>query len=187
MQVKSIASDIKRAETKHAYPIIIGIEGFGGSGKTTLSKQLGDALGNAYIVHLDDFIVKSKLSEPAWDTGVFDHMRLEEQVLKPAVNGKIIMYQKLLYDTDSLSAPIILPELKYLIIEGISCYIPVLANYYDFKIWIDTPINIAKQRGQERVGTHGSAEDWAAWANIDILYQQKYHPELLADFTITND
>lgn len=91
MQVKSIANNIKWAESKHTYPVIIGVEGFGGSGKTTLSKQLMDAFSNAYTIHLDDFIVKSRLKEPAWDTSVFDHARLERQVLKPAVDGKPIM------------------------------------------------------------------------------------------------
>lgn len=186
MDIKSVVAQIKQTELTHPFPVIVGIEGFGGSGKTTLSKELGDALGRAYVIHIDDFIVKSKLTEPAWDTGVFDHSRLEEEVLKPALSGKAITYRKLVYADNSLSQPIRVPDIDYLIIEGISCYIPQLVNYYDFKIWIDTPIQTAKERGQARAGTHGSAEDWAAWANIDILYQQKYHPELLADFTITN-
>lgn len=187
MQIQAVANKIKNSSRARAYPKVIGIEGFGGSGKTTLSKQLMDSLDNAYVIHLDDFIVKSKLHEPAWDTGVFDHARLEEQVLKPAVNSSPIVYQKLLYDEDSLSDFIDVPEVEYIIIEGISCYAPKLLKYYDFKIWVDTPIHIAQQRGQDRDGTHGSAEDWAAWSIIDILYQQKYHPELVADFTVTND
>lgn len=187
MQIKAIASTIKRFETKQAPPVLIGIEGFGGSGKTTLSTQLESALGNAYIIRIDDFIVKSKLRESAWDTGVFDHARLEEQVLKPATQGKTIRYQKLIYAVDRLSNPIQVPKVDYIIIEGISCYIPALRDYYDFKVWVDTPIDIAKKRGQARDGTHGSAEDWDAWAKIDLAYQQKYHPEQLADFIVSNN
>jgi uridine kinase len=174
------------AKTKDG-PIIIGIEGFGGSGKSTLAAQFKELLGNAYVIHIDDYIVKSKLAEPAWDTGVFDHHRLEEQVLKPALSGEKIIYQKLIYDSDTLSEPATRPIVTYLIIEGISCFIPKLSNYYDFKIWVNTPINIAKKRGQERKGTHGSAKDWEAWAAIDIRYQQKYHPELIADFIVENE
>lgn len=187
MQIKDIANTIKRIEPRHAPPVLIGIEGFGGSGKTTLSTQLGNALGNAYIIRIDDFLVKSKLRESAWDTGVFDHARLEKQVLKPATQGKAIIYKKLLYATNRLSDPIQVPKVDYVIIEGISCYIPTLRDYYDFKVWVDTPIQVAKKRGQARDGTHGSAEDWDAWAKIDLAYQQKYHPELLADFIVSNN
>ena len=186
MQIESLTRSIEHAKPKRPYPVLIGIEGFGGSGKTTLSKQLGEALGKAYIIHMDDFIVKAKLAEPSWDSGVYDHARLEEQVLRPATNGATIVYQKLLYDADSLSEPIEVPPVDYVIIEGLTCYIPRLAGYYDFKIWIDTPIQVARARGQARSGTHGSADDWAAWAKIDLAYQQKYHSELVADYIVTN-
>ena len=187
MNINDVADEIVKTAPTQASPIIIGLEGFGGSGKTTLAQQLQAALGEAYTIHIDDFIVKSKLAEPAWDTGVFDHDRLAEQVLKPAVAGVPITYQKLLYAANRLSESIRVPSIKYLIIEGISCYSFRLAQYYDFKIWIDTPIQVARQRGQARDGTHGSAKDWAAWAQIDISYQQKYHPEQQADFTVTNN
>ena len=187
MNINDVAEVIVKTAPIRASPIIIGLEGFGGSGKTTLAEQLQVALGKAYTIHIDDFIVKSKLAEPAWDTGVFDHDRLAEQVLKPAVAGVPITYQKLLYAADRLSESIPVPAIKYVIIEGISCYSFRLAQYYDFKIWIDTPIQVARQRGQDRDGTHGSAKDWATWAQIDITYQQKYHPEQQADFTVTND
>ena len=187
MQITEIASKILQNIPKHDTPVIIGLEGFGGSGKTTIAKQLNALLSNAYTIHIDDFIVKAKLAEPAWDTGVFDHDRLEAQVLRPAVVGDPVAYQKLLYSSNHLSKTIRIPNVEYLIIEGISCYVPRLAHYYDFKIWIDTPIQISKKRGQERDGTHGTANDWAAWALIDIRYQQKYHPELKADFTVSNN
>lgn len=58
MQIKSVALEIKQSKPTHPLPMIISIEGFGGSGKTTLASQLGDALRDAHIIHLDDFIVK---------------------------------------------------------------------------------------------------------------------------------
>ncbi len=186
MDIKAIAEAIKKDSAHNVPVILIGIEGFGGSGKTTLSKLLLQFLGDAYLIHIDDFIVKEKLLEPAWDTGVFNHARLEKQVLRPAKSGKPIIYQKLIYHENRLGQPITLPPVRYVIVEGISCYIASLRHYYDYKIWVGTPVELAMARGIARDGTHGSADDWKNWGQIDVLYSQKYQPALVADFIATN-
>lgn len=56
MSIKDITSSIQqRADDSRT--ILIAIEGFGGSGKSTIAEKLKDALGNAYVVNIDDFIV----------------------------------------------------------------------------------------------------------------------------------
>lgn len=66
MNIKDIAKQIKRSDNERK-PVLIGVEGFGGSGKTTLANQLKEALGSAHVVTIDDFIVKEKLTEPSWE------------------------------------------------------------------------------------------------------------------------
>lgn len=185
MNLPDIASAIKQND-KHHKPVLIAIEGFGGSGKTTLAEQLRDALRDAYIINIDDFIIKAKLTEPSWDKGAFDRERLEQQVLIPATTGKDVAYQKLIWETDNLSEPVNMPKVAYLIVEGISSYHPNIAKYYDYKIWVDTPIELAKERGHSRDGSNENAQHWDLWAENDLKYQQKYHPEQVADFTIEN-
>ncbi|HEX7368067.1 MAG TPA: hypothetical protein VF261_00215, partial [Candidatus Saccharimonadales bacterium] len=67
-------------------------------------------------------------------------------------------------------------------VEGISCYHPDIARYYDYKIWVDTSIETAKERGRARDGNNENAQYWDLWAENDLRYQQKYHPEQVADF-----
>ena len=55
MNVQDITTKIKTGDKQHK-PVLIGIEGFGGSGKTTFAVQLKDALLDAYIIKIDDFI-----------------------------------------------------------------------------------------------------------------------------------
>ena len=186
MDIRLVADALRDKFTNTDRPILIGIEGFGGSGKTTISRQLAEALGDTHVIHIDDFIVKEKLLEKAWDTGVFDHARLEHQVLKPVTLGQTVRYQKLLYDTNKLSEYTTIESAKYIIVEGIACYITSLRHYYDFKIWVNTSIDLAMARGIARDGTHGNADDWQDWAQIDLLYVNKYTPDLVADFIITN-
>ncbi len=185
MNIDQVVSQLKKEDVQKM-PVLIAIEGFGGSGKTTLAEQLKDVLQDAYIINIDDFIIKSKLTEPSWDKGAFDRERLEQQVLIPATTGKDIAYQKLIWVTDTLSEPVAVPRVTYLIVEGISSFHPNIAKYYDYKIWVDTPIELAKQRGHARDGSNENAQHWDLWAENDLKYQQKYHPEQTADFTIEN-
>lgn len=185
MEIKEIASKIKKTTLDHR-PILIAIEGYGGSGKTTLAHKLAEGLGDSYVVGMDDFIVKEKLTEPSWDKGSFDRARLEKQVLKPLTSGQPARYQKLLWDKNALSEYAEIPSVGYVIVEGISSYHPDIAHYYDYKIWIDTPMVVAKERGHARDGSNENAEHWDLWEANDLRYQEKYHPEQAADFMFNN-
>ena len=165
---------------------LIAIEGFGGSGKSTVAARLGSLLQSASVVGIDDFIVKEKLAEPSWDNGAFDRHRLEQEVLKPAIDGRPIAYRKLQWETNTLSDPIVIPPVRFLIVEGISSYHPDIAHYFDFKIWVDLPIEVAKTRGHDRDGSSENAKYWELWVSNDLKYQSQNHPELEADFVIDN-
>jgi uridine kinase len=89
-------------------------------------------------------------------------------------------------ESNTLSAPKVVPDVSYLIVEGISCYHPSIAQYYDYKIWVDTPIEIAKERGRARDGSNENVQYWDLWAENDLAYQQKYHPEKIADIIFKN-
>jgi uridine kinase len=180
--INNVADAIK-AEHPKQKPVLIAVEGYGGSGKTTLANELSNALGKAYVVHLDDFIVKEKMNEPSWESG-FDRKRLEEQVLAPASAGKSVNYQTLLWVSNSLSQPSLMPPVDYLIVEGISSSHPDISHYYQFVIWMDTPIEVAKARGQARDAGNENEHMWDLWAENDIRYQDKYHPEKKANFTV---
>lgn len=181
MTIEQIAEQISKDKSR-VWPVLIAVEGFGGSGKTTFANKLADILGDAYVINIDDFIVKEKLAESSWDKGAFDRERLEEEVLAPITAGKSATFRKLIWSANELSAPVSVPDTKYLIIEGIASYHPKIARYYTYKIWIDTPMEIAKERGHARDGSNENAAHWALWAANDLAYQDKYHPEEQADF-----
>ncbi|MDB5178578.1 MAG: putative phosphoribulokinase [Patescibacteria group bacterium] len=185
MTLEEIASKIKTHKSSRL-PVLIAIEGFGGAGKTTFAEKLAKELGDTQIIHLDDFIVKEKILEPSWDKGGFDRERLEQQILRPLSRGETARYQRLIWQDSKLSEFIPVPSSRYLIIEGISSYHPSIAHYYDFKIWIDTPLPIAKERGHARDGSNENAAHWDLWAENDLRYQEKYHPELKSSFVFKN-
>jgi len=185
MTIQEIAQDMLHKSDQRR-PQVIAIEGFGGSGKSTIAEKLAHELGGAYVVGIDDFIVKEKLAETSWDGGAFDRKRLEQQVLRPLSEGKHASYQKLDWAANTLSKPVPIPNVDYVIVEGITAYHPDIAQYYDFKIWIDTPLEVAQKRGHAREGSNENAQHWDLWTENDRRYQQRYHPERQADYTITN-
>ncbi|MDQ3159143.1 MAG: hypothetical protein M3P98_03360 [bacterium] len=185
MKIEEVASQIKGDEHEHK-PTLIAIEGFGGSGKTTIAEKLKALLRHAYVINIDDFIIKDKLTEKSWDKGAFNRGRLEQEVLIPASSCKKVSYHKLIWATNTLSEPVSVPDVDYIIVEGISTYHPDIAKYYDYKIWIDIPIELARERGHARDGSNENAQHWDLWAENDLRYQQKYHPEQQADFIIAN-
>lgn len=161
--------------------VLIAIDGFGGSGKSTFAAKLRAALSSAFVFNIDDFIVKERIAESSWEKSVFDRSRLEQQVLLPACRGEQIRYQRLIWKSNTLSEPITVPDVDYLIVEGISSYHPDIASYYDHKIWIDTPIEVARERGRARDAGNENARHWGRWAENDLLYQTRFHPERAAD------
>jgi uridine kinase len=185
--LNDIADHIKqRGRQRRQRPVLIAVEGFGGAGKTTFAENLRTMLGDAYVVSIDDFIVKERIADASWDSGVFDRRRLEDQVLRPLYAGQRTQYQKLIWDTEMLSKPVVIPDTAYVIVEGISVYHPDISHYYDYKIWIHAPIEAASDRGRSRDKGNENEQHWGVWADNDRIYQEKYHPEWMADFIYDN-
>jgi uridine kinase len=185
MTIDDIANQIKKTHLEKR-PIIIAVEGFGGAGKSTFAAKLRDELGDAYVIDIDDFFLKEKISDAIKSN--FDRKRLEEQVLLPIKNGHPAAYQRLEYATNTLSEPIKVPGVKYLIIEGVSTFHPNIAGYMDYKIWIDTPKDVARARGEKRDKELGSdnGDLWEHWTKTYQDYKNLYHPEKVADFVFDN-
>ena len=185
VKLDDIVNAIKQG-VRNNRPTLVAIEGFGGSGKSTLAERLKQSLPNAEVVKIDAFILKvpAQNAEP-WER-VFDRKRLEQQVLKPASEGQEISYQRLAWASNALGETTTLPKVVFLIVDGISSYHPDIEHYYDFKIWVEAPIDIAKQRGRQRDSDNENAVLWDKWAACDLAYQQKYHSEQRADFTVNN-
>lgn len=166
--------------------MLIAIEGPGGAGKSTLAKKIQTALGSAYVINIDDFLRTGEKSDA--EKSNFDRERLEKQVLYPAKQGSMISYQRRDADTNTLGETICVPTVDYLIIEGVSTFHPSVADYFDFKIWVEVPTEVAAFRGSKRDKDLGNNNDrwWGMWTSTYVQYKEKYHPERHADFVYDN-
>lgn len=181
MNVNEISASIKE-NLIAKQPVLIAIEGYGGSGKSTFAAELSAELENCFVINIDDFIIKEMQSDALKSN--FDRRRLEDQVLEPLANGLKASYQRLIWDTNSMSDPVQIPDSKYVIVEGVSSYSPEIEHYYDFKIWVEASPSVAQSRGSERDRKLGNNNDelWDGWTSTYTDYKNLHHIKEKADF-----
>lgn len=161
-------------------PFVIAIDGYGGSGKSTLGKALKQLLPSAMIIETDNFI------KYPHEPNVFEHdwLSIERNVLSRLKNDEKVVTKE--YDWNTLSPIKEIQQIKdFVIVEGISLLDDRYVDYYDLKIWIDCPYEVALERGKKRdkeeQGTNHD-ELWdTVWGPGSKRYFQRSRPDLKAD------
>jgi uridine kinase len=170
-------------------PVLIGISGFGGSGKTTLAEQLGKGL-NASVVGVDSFMIDRTLTDyRRWE--IMDFTRLENEVLKPFTNNQNpISYGHFDWGKNGIVETREIEHNGYLIVEGVGLFRPELLKYFSYKIWIDCPLEEANERGKKRdreVHLNPQDEYWnGIWKENEKQYFSEFKPNEIADAVIRN-
>lgn len=187
--MQKIITAIQKLKQPGDHPLLIAISGFGGSGKSTLATRLKKELGDTQLVGADDFII-GRAQERSADWSSYDRLRLQKQVLEPALQGRPICYQVYDWSNDKLGEWRNVPKSACLIVEGLSILHPDLLRFYDFKIWVDCPLEIATRRGMGRDVSVANNHD-AMWLDIWVPnerdFMAKYRPDRAADITFNTN
>ena len=154
---------------------IVGIDGKGASGKSTLAEKLRAAMPGAALVCMDYFCYPpSGRKDEWWGPGVegfgFDWKRLRDQVLVPYSQGRAdIEYDSLNWDTFKLEKKS-LPKTPFLIVEGMTALRRELREFYGFTIWVDSD----DKKRLERVKKRDGAEMLPHWEREFIPLGEAY-------------
>ncbi len=145
--------------------LIVGIDGQGCSGKSTLSQNIKNSLVKsgikAEVVSIDDFCNKRAIrysSElPCWEQHYynnFDYMKFERDILKEArITGKIEFIDFVLdtiEDEYTKKLDVSLDSEGILIVEGIFIFKNEFKKYYDYSIMLVVEIDEQLRRASER-------------------------------------
>ena len=170
---------------------IIGVDGPGGSGKSTFATELLEFISNVEIVKMDDFYkpenLRKELNSVSEIGAYFDWRRLEKQLLIPFVENLDIRFQKYNWNCDSLNEWQYISKNSNVIVEGVYSTRPEISKYYDLKIWIYCPADVRLLRGIERDGLE-KMELWQnVWMKQENEYLEKYNPISLSDININGN
>ena len=167
--------------------VLVGIDGAGGAGKSTLAAAVAERLTtDVAIVPMDDFIVRDRMLDDSWEHG-WDRERLICQVLDPLRRGERVSYQRLEWESNSLSAPVELPVATIVLVEGITALHPDLASCWDLAVWVETIAELARERGRVRDAGNENAQHWHLWSRNDAQYRAKYVPQERAHLVVRGE
>lgn len=190
MNLRDISTKITQNKLNNM-PILIGIDGCGGAGKSTFAKKLKNELDQdrvVSIIQMDDFYLPSSSRDEMKDLdligGSFDWRRLLEQVIKPISSGIEGYYQKYDWNQDMLLEEWHKVSLGVVIVEGVYCLRSELFDYYDYSVWIETDYNTRLARGIERDGEN-MRDMWAdVWMPAEHKYRELERPYEKANLVI---
>jgi uridine kinase len=155
---------------------LIGIDGCGGAGKSTLAGSLGAAA----VVALDDFYVGSGFVPDA-----LDWRRLRAEVLVPLRAGRTARYRRFDWDAGALAEWHAVRPSGLVVVEGVTVLRRELRDLFDHRIWVEAPRALRLARGVERDGEDARGRWEREWMPAEDAYVADHRPQDAADETVS--
>lgn len=166
--------------------LLVGIDGPGGAGKTTLAEGIARRDPSVAVVHMDDFYWPSREQPPSphGDAEGFDWHRLERQVLAPLAGDRESRYQRYEWGTDVLGEWRTIQPGGVVIVEGVSALRRELRLYYDGGAFVACPRHTRLARGLARDGEGARAVWLDQWMPAEDRYFARHSPQEGADVIV---
>jgi uridine kinase len=182
--VRAISADLRARGERATH--LIGIDGPGGAGKSTLARALAAELG-AVVVAGDDFHRTGGSRAAGGSAGdEYDWRKLEAQVLAPAAAGRSIRYQRYDWGRDALAEWRTVAAGTPLVVEGVYVLRTELRDYFTYTVWVDTRRDVRLRRGLERDGRQARS-DWLKWMEREDEYMRSHRPRDTADRVVAGE
>ena len=188
LSVEDVSQELRSAVGSSEGAILIGIDGFGASGKSTLAAGLSPFF-DAAVVHMDDFY-KPSFQQPAtreYPGEFFDLERLQTAVLKPVRAGAAVRYQIYDWDRDVMGDWVEIAAGRPVIVEGVYSTEACLRDLYDLRIFCVAGYEVRLQRGLER-DSEAARSTWEhEWMPAEQNYVDLQRPDLAADIILQGE
>ena len=140
-------------------PVLVGIGGRGGAGKTTLAGMIS----GAQIVSTDEF----------WDGVGFDIQRLAREVVWPLARRKEARFSSWDWSAAETRGVRVVEPTGVIVVEGVCALHRRLREAYAVRVWVDAPDALRLARGVERDGEAARS----TWANVWMPSEDRYVTE----------
>ncbi len=139
-----VVAAIRGWQAEHPPPLVVAIDGFGASGKTTIALEVAIAL-DAAIVQTDQFYEDARpTDDPRPMAQYYAWEALRTEALEPTIRD---------------GAPVIL-------VEGVSAAAPALADMVTHTVFVATPEPVRLERLHGRITPEEWDEDWLAGERV---------------------
>ncbi|WP_241566112.1 hypothetical protein [Prescottella agglutinans] len=152
----ALARAAHRRRRRGRGPILVGIDGPAGGGKSTLADQVAAALDDAPIVRMDDLY-------PGWDGLAAAVPRLVRWILAPARHGRIPRYRRYDWHLGRYAEWRAVRRHRYLIVEGAGSTCGTAREYFSVRVFVDADPDDRMRRALRRDGEMFRPH-WARWA-----------------------
>jgi len=136
----AIAAAIPGWQARETAPLVVAIDGYGASGKTTIAGEVASEL-DALTVHTDEYYeVRDPAGDPHPMARYYRWEALRRWALEPGIAQRV---------------PLIL-------VEGVSSGSPALADLVTRTVFVDTPEAVRLERLHSRIAEEEWDEEWLA-------------------------
>ena len=154
----------------------VGVDGFGGAGKTTLAGELAAAVPGAAVIETDD------LQGPG--VAEWDWPRLHEQVVVPLRRGRTARYEVWRWGDRSGSGWREIDPGRLIVVEGVSATRRDLSIPWDLTIWVDADPRVRSDRIAARDGAELEPLWLENWLPSEEAYAARERPQERVDLIV---
>jgi uridine kinase len=171
-----LIDQIEAQRRKTGPQIVVGISGYCGSGKSTLTRQLVAALPDSARMRGDDFLDPARSHQRSSDWDGVERLRLVSEVLAPRCEGRPSTFRRFDWSQRHLGAPEPLPVAQVLIVDLIGLFHREALPFIDLTIWCDVDLKTAARRGIERDEKLGRNHE-TLWRDVWIPNERDFHDQ----------
>ena len=166
-------------------PVLLGIDGRCGSGKTTLANWLAQQL-HCPVLHTDDFYLPPSVRCENWQQqpgANMDFYRLRQEVLQPLLHAQPVQYRAYSCAAGAFLPPAPLPGAPLTILEGSYSLHPALQTEFAVRVFVTCPPDVQAARLQAREGVRYT-QFVQRWIPLEEGYFAAHDPAARCDFVL---
>ncbi|THG33976.1 phosphoglycerate transporter [Glaciibacter flavus] len=187
MEVAELAGAIASRRAERGRPIVVGISGYGGAGKSTLARNLLGLVPGSVRMRGDDFLDPSRSHRRSTDWDGVERSRLVREVLGPFRDRQPSMFRRFDWSARALGDPEPIPTGEVLIVDLIGLFHPEAVGALDLTVWCDVDLATAQRRGMRRDSALGRDHSslWnEVWVSNERDFDERFGPASAAEIRI---
>jgi uridine kinase len=173
VEITPVLQLVRDARAGGEDPVLVGVGGRGGAGKTTLA----GALGADAVVSTDEF----------WDGTGFDIDRLGREVVWPLARGEIARFSSFDWAAGRVRGARVVEPSGTVVVEGVCALHRSLRDAYAVRVWVEASAETRLARGVARDGVASRSTWMDVWMPAEDRYVATDDPIACAQLVVDGE